>query len=298
MTETSDPRAGLSRRGFVTAGAGLAAGVALWGAQPAPAHGATPTLPREKSRIGNQTTAVGKKPYDNIQVDINGDLARIFVPHSVTPSSTTTNVVWFYHAPNSSSEAMNAGFKWNAEYVVDQGWVAICQDAGGGQWTNSIAEKAQRDGWTYVKSVFKVRDNFLRATSGGGALACGVYATKAMPQVRGLYLCNGVYDLWKCYQQGGGPSIGPAFGNNEKLIQERNPARAPQSAWKGTNIRVVVSVEPKRDTLVPPEDHGLALVNKAGPVASEASVRTHTLGHTQPDWVSSDSIAAFKRWRS
>ncbi|WP_394554207.1 hypothetical protein ACDF64_06480 [Agromyces sp. MMS24-JH15] len=299
MTEHDSPT-GLSRRGFVVGGASVAASVAIWTGSAAPAFAAaTPTLPGEKSRKANQTTNVGKKPYDNIEVDIKGDLARIFVPQSVKPGqSTPVPVVWFYHAPQSTHDAMNGGFLWNAEYVVDQGWIAICQTAGGAAWTNSVAEKAQLDGWAYVNSVFPVRDNLLRATSGGGALACGVYATRAIPKLRGIYLVNGVYDLWATYAYNGRDAIGPAFGYNETLIKQRNPAIAPQSAWKGANIRVVYSVAPGVDTTVPPKDHSLALIAKAKPVASEASSRTHTLGHTQPSWAWGDSITAFKRWVS
>ncbi|WP_395244571.1 hypothetical protein ACGGZK_01860 [Agromyces sp. MMS24-K17] len=298
------PRAALSRRGFVTGATGLVAAGALTAAGAGPAHALTgvptPTLPGELGRMANQTTAVGKRPYDNIQVSIGGDRARIFVPQlpAGTPRPSSVPVVWFYHAPNSTSDAMNAGFKWNAEYVIDAGWVAICQDLGGGTWTNSYAQDKQAAGWAYMSKYFPVGSNFLRATSGGGAMANGVYATKAIPRIKGTYLVNAVYDLWKCYLLNGAPSIGPAFDYDEALIQARNPSIAPQSSWTGANIRVVVSVEPNRDTLVPPEDHGLALVAKAGPVAKEASVREHSLGHTQPDWVSSDSLAAFKRWNT
>ena len=292
----------VQRRTFLrlATGAALTAGAAALPATPASAAaaGETPKLSGEISRLSNQVSAVGKKLYDNIEVSINGDRARIFVPQIVKPKQAApVGVVWFYHGSGSDSEAMNHGFKWNAEYVVDQGSVGICQTAGGTLYTNPTAQKIQRNGYTYMSGLFDIAVNYLRATSGGGALACGVYASKLIPKINGLYMVNGLYDTREAYNTNARDTIGPPFLYSTTAIDANNPARATASYWRGANVRVVVSDDAHPDTLIPPKKHGLVLVNKIASTAKEASVRYHTLGHTTPDWATTDCMAAFRRWQ-
>lgn len=293
---------GVNRRNFIrlAAGTALATEAAILAAGSAQAAIASPTpkLPGEISRLGNQITAAGKKPYDNIEVNISGDTARIFVPQIVKPKQAApVAVVWFYHGSGSDSEAMNHGFKWNAEYVASQGSIAICQTAGGTMYCNPVAQQIQRNGYAYISSLFNVGVNYLRATSGGGALACAVHAGKIIPKINGLYMVNGMYDIRYAYDTNAHDTIGLAFGFNKALIDANNPARASATYWKGANVRVVASDSAHPDTIIPPAHHGLALINKISGVAKEASVRYHSLGHTTPDWATTDCMAAFKRWQ-
>lgn len=56
------------------------------------------------------------------------------------------------------------------------------------------------------------------------------------------------------------------------------------------------------DTIVPPDDHGLALLNKAAPVAAEATSRIFVTpadgvgGHYVPDWVNGETVNYFQSW--
>jgi hypothetical protein len=291
---------GVKRRDFVrlALGTALVSGATALPATSAFAAGATPTLPNEISRLPNQISAVGKKLYDNIEVNIQGDIARIFVPQVVKPNQAApVGVVWFYHGANSDSEAMNHGFKWNGEYVVDQGMVGICQTVGGTLYSNPAAQQIQRNGYAYLSSNFNIGVNYLRATSGGGALACGVYAAKIIPKINGLYMVNGMYDIREAYNTNARDSIGPPFLYNTTLIDANNPARATAAYWRASNVRVIVSDDTHPDTLIPPAKHGLALLNKITGTAKEASVRYHNLGHTTPDWATSDCMQAIKRWQ-
>ena len=285
---------GYALGGVLAAGAATLAPALSASAAVAP----TPPLPGEISRCSNQITAVGKKLYDNIQVDINGDIARIFVPQVVKPGQAAPlGVVWFYHGSGRTRDAMNHGFKWNAEYVVDPGSIAICQTAGGTMYSNPVAQQIQRDGYAYMSTLFTVGVNYHRATSGGGAFACAVYAAKIIPKINGLYMVNGMYDVPYAYDTNARDTVGVAFGYDAALIEANNPARAPGSYWKGANVRVLVSDDAHPDTIAPPHVHGLALIEKIKPYAKEASVRTHDLGHGTPDWATSDCLSAFKRWQ-
>jgi hypothetical protein len=292
--------AGIRRRALLTAAAAGIATLALNSAGAIPAFAATnpiPTLPGEVSRLTNQVTARGNKQYENILVSINGDLARIMVPWTAIPgSSTKVGAVWFYHASGSSHAALNSAFKYPAELCVDQGAVAICQNAGGDQYTNQIAQKAQKDGWAYLSSVFSVGFNLLRANSGGGALACATYAAKLIPLVRGMYLASSAYDMEKLYATSP-DRIGAAYGNSPSLLAQSNPARLSGGYWAGARVRVVGADSSNPDPVLPYADHGLALTTKITGHAIENSTKLYyDGGHQVPSWTSSDMMSAFQRW--
>ncbi|MGL4339114.1 MAG: hypothetical protein ACRCSP_01630 [Rhodoglobus sp.] len=258
-----------------------------------------PLLPGEISRLTNQITRIGKVPYENVLVSINGDLARLMIPWTAIPGSTNrVGVVWFYHAAGSSHSALSSAFKYSSELCVDQGAVTICQNAGGSQYTNVIAQTAQRNGWTYMSSVFSVGVNLLRANSGGGSLACATYAEKLIPQVRGMYLASGSYDMEKLYATD--PArIGLAYNNDPALVAASNPARLGPEFWAGSRIRVACADPSEPDPIVPSTDHGLALINKIQGYAIENSSRFYLGGgHQVPSWTSLDMMAAFQRWLS
>ena len=291
---------GFGRRGLLTAAAAGIASVALSTAAAGPAFGATspiPALPGEVSRLTNQVTSRGGKKYENVLVSIRGDLARVMVPWTAVPGSPTkVGVVWFYHASGSTHAALNNAFKSPAELCVDQGAVAICQNAGGDQYTNQIAQRAQKDGWAYISSVFAVGLNLLRANSGGGALACATYAAKLMPLIRGMYLASGVYDMEELHASN--PSrIGPVYGNSPSQLAQSNPARLSGGYWAGARVRVVGADPSRPDPVVPYSRHGLALVTKIEGDAIEGSEKRYfDGGHQVPSWTSLDMMSAFQRW--
>lgn len=298
-TPRTDPRNPLlSRRGFIAFAGGLG-GAALLGMSAQPATAApTPTLPGEYYRKANQVTPAGTV-FDNICVRINGDVARLHVPQTVKPNSgVPVEVVWFYHGAGSDHNALDGGFKSSAAAVVDRGAIAICQTAGGTQYANATAVALQRAGYSYMSGLFPIYSNVLRATSGGGALACETYGAALIPNITGMYNVNAVYDMRALYEAGGNGALTvvAAYGNDLAAIEAGNPARHPTAAWTGSRVRVIVSTPNSSDRTVPPEDHGLALISRAQPVAAEASVRTHTTGHNTPSFATADFVDALKRW--
>ncbi|WP_233204691.1 hypothetical protein [Cryobacterium sp. Y62] len=258
-----------------------------------------PPLPGEVSRTANVLTQKGKKLYDNIEVDISGDRARLFIPQTVSRNSTASiGAVWFYHAASSSHNALNGGFKYPGELVVDQNAIAICINAGGTQYTNSVATNAQKNAWTYLNALYTVRRNFLRATSFGGSLACYTYGKKLIPYIRGLYMVNGLYDNeWLyAYDTKNQAHVGDAYNNDLTLIKGTNPARISATPWKNSRVKVLVSDDAHPDNVVIPSRNGLALIKKIAPVAISAEVMYHTLAHDTPGFAHTDMIKTFAQW--
>ncbi len=295
---SADSRGAVSRRGLLLlAAAGV--GAAIVG-RPQAASALTPSpspkLPGEYFRKANQLTAAGTL-YDNIVVRINGDSARLHVPQSIKPGASA-GAVWFYHGAGSDHNALDGGFKTAAASVVDRGGIAICQTAGGTLYSHPTAVSLQVAGYAWLAGIYSIVGNTLRATSGGGALACETYAAGLIPNIIGLYNVNSVYDIYALYASGGefAASVVNAFGDDPVAIAAANPARHPQSAWTGAKVRVVVSQPNSSDVTVPPAEHGLALLSLASPVAAEASLRAHTAGHATPSFSVTDFATASARW--
>jgi hypothetical protein len=297
-SEAEDPARRISRRGFIGLAGGIG-GAILVGATAAPAIAdPTPKLPGEYFRKANQVTPAGTV-FDNIVVRINGDAARIHVPQSVKPySGVPVQVVWFYHGSGSDHNALDGGFKTSAAAVVDRGAIAICQTAGGTIYSHPTAVSLQLAGYSYMTSLFAISSSVLRSTSGGGALACETYGSRLIPGIAGMYNVNSVYDIRATYDAGGtgAATIVAAFGDDPAAIDAANPARLPADAWVDSRLRIVVAAPSETDTIVPPDDHGLALLALAQPVAAEASLRTHSNGHSTPGFAVSDFVAAIDRW--
>lgn len=301
MVNQSRTVRGVSRRVFVAA---LAGGLGATFAGPvsraeAAASSPSPTLPGEYTRASNVSTPIKGTLYDNICVKIKGDAARLFVPQTIKPhTGLPVRVVWLYHGAGSDHNALTGGFLEDGQRIVDEGAIAICQDDGGTLWSSPTAQNLQISGYSYMSSLYTITANILRATSGGGALACETYGSKLIPNIAGMYNVNAVYDLMSIYNLGGEQkdAITAVFGDDPAAIQASNPARLPQSAWAGDDIRIVVSTPSSSDQEVPPDQNGLALLDLASPVAAEASLRTHTNGHNTPGFAHVDFIAALQRW--
>src|SRR5690606_31985607 len=110
---------------------------------------------------------------------------------------------------------------------------------GGNKYASPYAIETQANGWRYVSSLADVGANFLRATSGGGALAAEVLGARLIPDVVGLYFVNAIWDVRRSYDLGGQLEIGPAYGHSTAAIDRTNPARHAASAWRGSRIRIV-----------------------------------------------------------
>lgn len=292
----------VSRRGFLTLAAGGLGGIALAGGSLTAADAAdtaspAPKLPGEYYRKTNQRTVTGTL-FDNINVRINGDVARIFVPQTAKPGSgVPVPVVWFYHGSGSDHNALEGGFKTAAHAVVDRGSIAICQTAGGTLYSHPTAVALQVAGFEYMRGLFTIATNVLRSTSGGGALGTETYARQLITNVAGMYVVNGSYDLRAHYEAGGRQTeaMQAVFGDPAS-IDAANPARHGSSAWTGKRMRIVVSAPDDSDEVVPPAEHGLALRATALPTAREATLRTHTSGHNTPSWSVTDFVATMNSW--
>ncbi|WP_210479319.1 Ig-like domain-containing protein [Naasia sp. SYSU D00948] len=273
----------------------LSGGQAVSAATPSP----SPLLPGEYTRKSNQVTAYGGTLYDNIVVKIKGDPARLYVPQSIKPGQQTPiRVVWLYHGSGSDHNALDGGFKQTGERTVDEGAIAICQKAGGTLYSHPFAQACQVNGYAWVAALYRIAGNYLRGTSGGGALSCETYGSRLIPDILGMYNVNGSYDLMAMYNAGGSSrdTVVAAFGDDPAAIQAANPARHRQATWAGTRMRIVVSQPNETDRTVPPEQHGLALLALAAPVAAEASLRTHAHGHSTPGFAHLDFVDAMRRW--
>ncbi|TDN90550.1 hypothetical protein [Microbacterium sp. BK668] len=304
MKSSSAARSGVSRRGFIAGGAAAllgAAGGVLGSASVANAavsYAKVPKLPGEVSRTSDLRTKAGTL-YESIDVSILGDMARIFVPHSAPPNKYAwVPVVWFYHANNSSYTSLSSAFLYGAEPAVDKGAIAVCPDyAGATAWVSAPAVRAQTNAVAYMNSLWRIYYSFGRSNSGGGALMCWAFGNNLLPRQQGMYLASSVYDMMDVYTRG--PSrVGPAYGYDLEAIQATNPATLPQSSWTGSRIRASFNPD---DQTVPPQQHAIALLTLAQPVAVETSYITHdgggtATGHTVPGWVHTDMLKAFQRW--
>jgi hypothetical protein len=282
----------IRRRVFIGSSLGLGLSV-LAAPGAAAATSPIPPLPGEVSRTTRLTPR--GVPYDNITVNISGDPAQLFVPHTAIPKQTRVGVVWYYHANGSTHTSLNGVYRYSAELLVDQGAVCYCPNYGGSLWTNTESLAYHARAVAYLKAVFNIGVSFLRGNSGGGSLMCWAYGKSLVPAARGMYLANATYDMVDLYTRDP-VRIGPVYDNDITKVRATNPAGLPGSVWTGKRIRVVVSDDAHPDPIVPPHKHGLALVAKSNGYAVENSVLYHQLGHHLPDVANRDMLVTFNRW--
>jgi hypothetical protein len=294
-TGTAGESGGIRRRTIIIgAAAGLVSGVAYRGPAAVAEASPIPTLPGEITRTATRITRLRKVPYECIDVSIAGDRARLFVPHTTIPgSSAGVGVLWLIHANGSTYTSLDGAYRYGAEMAVDEGAICICPNYGGSLWTTQTAINHQVNASAYMTSVWRVGLSFLRANSGGGPLMTYAYGKRLVPSPRGMYLANAAYDMEDLYRRD--PArIGPPYNFSLAAVQATNPARLPQTSWKGIRMKTVVSTA---DFLVPPPDHGVALANTARPVAAEVIVEYHDEGHVVPGWTQADMVETFAAWR-
>ncbi|MEL4320085.1 hypothetical protein WJX64_13800 [Leifsonia sp. YIM 134122] len=275
------------------AAGGLLLGALSTGGVAQAATSPIPKLPYEVSRSAVRVTKLGKKQYEAIDVVLGTDRVRIFVPYASLPGTKkAVGVLWFFHANGSDYTSIDGAYKYGAEMAVDQGAVCVCANYGGSLWTTQPAIQAQVNVAKYMSTVWKIGLSFMRGNSGGGSLMCYSYGKKLVPAARGMYMANATYDMEDLFDRDP-VRIAPVYGNNRALAIATNPARFDQSAWKGTRVKTVVSL---LDPLVTPSKHGLALADKARPVATEVIVQYHDQGHVVPGWTQTDMIKTFQSW--
>ena len=294
--DPADVRATLSRRSLLLGGVAAATLAVAGPASFARAATAAPIqkLPGEVSRKPNQTTSKGTL-YDAVEVDISGDRAWLMIPQTLKPyRRATAGVVWYYHGSGSDHNSLLNGFAYEARQTVESGGIAICQNVNKNSYSSPFAVQTQANGVAYLSALYKLGPSFLRATSGGGALAAWTYGTRAIPNSVGLYFVNAVYDVTASYNMGGQTEVGPAYGYNTSLMDATNPANLPASAWTGDRIRIIYSET--GDYIVPPQVHAIPFYQKAVTTGREVTFRTHNLGHTTPSFVGTEAPQYFKRW--
>jgi hypothetical protein len=295
-TNSSPADVGLTRRTLLLSGAaGIASAVGVAAsASPAAAsdYSVIPRLPGEFKRTETKYSPHTAAPYESIDVSNGSDKARLFVPWTTPPSTQGITATWYYHSNMADRTALSSAYGYPAGLLVERGWVAICPDFGGSLWTSQAAIDHHARWVAWMASTFSVATAFSRANSGGGPLMCWAYGKNMIPNLRGMYLDNAAYDMTDLYARDP-VRIRPVYGNSSATMEKTNPARLPASAWTGKRIRVTVS---SQDTILSPAKHGMALVNKALPVAASATARWHDLGHKSPSWSSTDMIATFASW--
>ncbi|WP_432520421.1 hypothetical protein [Kineococcus sp. SYSU DK006] len=288
-------RAQVGRRSLLL-GAGAAATLAVTTAPRALAAGTTspiPPLPGEVWRDATRTSRLGGKPFEVVDVVQGGDTARLYVPWTAALKGRKPGaVVWYYHSNGSTHTAMDSAYNYPGMLCVDQGAVCVCPNFGGSLWTAQRALDLQRVWSAWVSGVFSVGVAFARCNSGGGSLMTYTYAKGMVPMMRGAYLANGTYDNEELYARDP-QRIGTPYGNDPALIAATNPARIGQAAWQGKRLKTVVSLV---DVVVPPQSHGLALADRARPVAADVQVRYHDSGHSIPSWSHTDMMSTFSGW--
>lgn len=290
-----DPARTIRRRTAVlAASAGVLGALRPGLAAAAPSYTTIPRLPGEVARTDTRVTRLGKKPYECVDVVVNGDQARLFVPHATPPSLRTANgMTWFYHSNGSTHTSLDGAYKYGAELVVDRDCICICPTFGGpSTWTTPVAVDRQQDWSRYVTSVWRIAVSFARANSGGGPLMIWAYANRMLPYQRGMYLANAAYDMEDLFARDPG-RIGPPYGNDPARVRAANPARLSQSMWTGTRLKTVLST---LDFIVPPTEHGAALADTAQPVATNVQTRYHYEGHVVPSWTQQDMVNTFAAW--
>lgn len=210
----------------------------------------TVTFIDEKRRIASNTS--------------EADDARIFLPVGLKAKDPVT-VVWFIHANKGSEDTLNTtGHKWQGMIAVANGAVAIAPNLGGSLYSHPDAQKHLRNAYKYLSDRFTIKKNYLRSTSGGGALATLAYGRDIIPNLKGLFATIGVYDVEEDYggsmdvgvwgdpddlsatqkfllNQGGynvntmnGSSV--PFGKNKAFASRHNPARLSRRNFANKNI--------------------------------------------------------------
>ncbi|MFZ1250016.1 MAG: hypothetical protein WAR37_01010 [Candidatus Microsaccharimonas sp.] len=129
---------------------------------------------------------------DTIQVLIPEDVYNAGLAGSSTP------VLWFVHGAGSSHATLNAtgsGHIHHGRIALAHGCIAISCDYGGTLYSHPTAQRTLRNAYKYLTSRFNISKSFFRGTSHGGALSTLAVGRDLIPNIRGMMLGVGVYDI-------------------------------------------------------------------------------------------------------
>jgi hypothetical protein len=204
------------------------------------------------------------------------DVIEMFIPESVYTAgaaSAPTAVVWFVHGAGSSHASIQGGHNYHALCAVANGAIAISCDFGGTLYSHPTAQRTLRNAYVYLENRFNISKSFMRGTSHGGALSTYAYGQNLIPNLRGIMLGIGVYDIEE--KTGNSAAVGvwsdpddvpaslrsamvasgkwdgfmassvyTAFGNDRNLAARNNPARLSRFNFANKTIRIFADNNP------------------------------------------------------
>lgn len=204
------------------------------------------------------------------------DVIEMFIPESVYnagAASAATPVVWFVHGAGSSHASIQGGHNYHALCAVANGAIAISCDFGGTLYSHPTAQRTLRNAYVYLENRFNISKSFMRGTSHGGALSTYAYAQNLIPNMRGIMLGIGVYDIEE--KTGNSAAVGvwsdpddvppslrsamvasgkwdgfmaasvyTAFNNDRNLAARNNPARLSRFNFANKTIRIFADNNP------------------------------------------------------
>lgn len=216
------------------------------------------------------TLAANTAYEDTIQVLIPEDV------YNAGNSGPATPVVWFVHGAGSSNATLNAtgsGHINHGRMALAHGCIAISCDYGGTLYSHPTAQRTLRNAYSYLESRFNISKSFFRGTSHGGALSTIAVGRNLIPNIRGMLLGVGVYDVeektgnslgigvWadpddvstsdRLLMQAAGRwddfltrSVFYAFNGDRNLAARHNPARLSRFDFVGKHIQIFADDNP------------------------------------------------------
>lgn len=209
----------------------------------------------------------------------NGQAVRLFEP--AQPDGTL--VMWQH--PHTQNEQLTAGYyMWPLiSAATARGWTVAASNQHGDSWGNDNAVADLVDLRNLVHSRTPVTDVVLVGGSMGGVSSLIAASRNSIPNIRGVYLVDGVCDLANMHANASyTTSIRTAYGvagdgsDFATLTAANDPMRQSVSTFAGKRIRFQAS---SADTSVPKTAHADAMSTRLGSTPVENQVHTHGLGH-------------------
>ena len=202
---------------------------------------------------------------------------------------------------SSDHNALDGGFKLVSAAVVDHGWVAICQTAGGTLYSHPTAAALQVAGYDYMKpDCSRSRRTFCVRRPPAAHSRSRPTRASSSPRSPACTTSTRAYDIRAHYdaRRHAQASIIAAFGDDPVAIDAANPARHPAVRLGGIHdahrrrrspVRVRPDRAARRATV-------WRFWPSRTPVAAEATMRAHSNGHSTPGFALPDFVAYMERW--
>lgn len=235
------------------------------------------------------TTARGSQ-YMSFDEKVSNDGVRAFVPLKMDKPAT---VLWFMHSFGESHDSLLSAFAYQAERAVDNGWIAVCPNLGGSLFTGPKAQSLLKADYAALVSRLAqnkqtIANNIMIGSSHGGAMAIFAAGTKMLPNIRGVYSANGVYDL-KSTKGRFGSMMGSYAAANGALAF--NPADIDPKAFD-MPVRVTYDLE---DPIVNARQNGVRFITRVADAGGDASYIEHHNGHATAPGGGGDQIKFVER---